>query len=105
VPEVAWLFASFVMSVVGMGWLALTLDVHWWQVRNSPLRVGTRKMLRVCGYGMVGLSLLVSFIGNHPSMAPLVWFMEIALSALLVAVLLSWWPRLLGALAPRRFVG
>jgi hypothetical protein len=102
VPESAWLTVSFLVSVAGTGWLALALDRHWRQVREteSP-RAATRRRLRVLGGAALMTSLLVCFLANHASMAPLVWCMELAAAAFLVAMLLAWRPRWLVVLAPR----
>ena len=88
--------AALLANLAGAGWLALSLEAHWEQVRGSEaLGPGRTALLRVLG----GLSLLAALLlclrADHASMAALVWFMALAVSALLVAFTLSWRPRLL----------
>lgn len=85
------------VCAIGMGWLALAMDVHWQQVRGpaAPPRVGVVRALRVLGVGAIGASLLICLRVDHVSMAALVWVMALAASALAVAFTLSWRPRVL----------
>jgi hypothetical protein len=102
VPESLWLAASILVSVIGMGWFALAIEAHWQQAFGTDLRVSTRRTLRLLGAVALTLSLAVCFIADHPSMAPLVWFMGLAASALLIAFALAWRPQLLTVLVLRR---
>jgi hypothetical protein len=101
-PESLWLAASLLVSVIGMGWFALAIEVHWRQVFGVDLRASTRRMLRVLGSISLALSLAACFLADHPSMALLVWFMGLAASALLIASTLAWRPRWLAMLLLRR---
>jgi Protein of unknown function (DUF3325) len=96
VPEGVWLMFAFLFSLAGMGWFALALDAHWQQVYgpDSP-GLSTRRFLRVLGTIALAVSLILSFRADHASMAPLVWIMGLAAAALVIALLLAWWPRAL----------
>jgi phosphate/sulfate permease len=103
VPESAWLVVSFMASLTGMAWLALSLDTHWRQVRNeAPLRASVRRKLRLTGAGALLVSFVASLLADHPTMAPLVWIMSLGAAALLVGMLLAWRPRVLATIAPGR---
>lgn len=93
------LTAALVACVLGMGWLALAMEVHWAQVRSGPLSGSGVWRLRVCGALGLGAALLLCLAVDHASMAALVWVMALGASALLVALALSWRPRWLGVLA------
>lgn len=100
-PESLLLVAACLCSLSGMAWLALTMKVHWQQVRgNVADDVPGQSLLR--GLGVAGLagSLLLCLRADHPSMAVLVWVMTLAASALTVAFVLSFRPRWLVWLAP-----
>lgn len=91
--------AALLACTAGMGWLALAMETHWGQVRAgvpSQAQVRRLRALGVAGLaGGLGLCLAV----DHPSMAALVWVMALAVAALLVAMVLTWWPRWLRLLA------
>ena len=91
------LTAALASNAVGLAWLALAMDVHWQQVRGAGLR-GPVTVLRFLGGAALSVSLVLCFVVEHPSMAPLVWVMSLAGSALLVAFTLAWRPRLLAML-------
>jgi hypothetical protein len=93
------LLAALVCCAVGLAWLALAMDVHWRQVRGPqpPSRTAVTT-LRVLGAGALLLSLVLCFVADHASMAPLVWVMALAGGALIVAFTLAWRPRLLAPL-------
>jgi hypothetical protein len=105
VPESAWHAVSFLITLAGAGWWALSVGSHWRQARGSDsLRSSSRRLLRAIGTGALLTSLIVCFAINHASMAPLVWCMQVAAATFLIAMLLAWQPRLLAALAPRTLV-
>lgn len=86
-----------------MSWLALTIDVHWQQVRGeTPPQSSIRRFLSLAGAAALTLSLSMCFLADHPSMAPLVWVMELGVSALLIGVVLPWCPRVLTIIVPGR---
>jgi hypothetical protein len=102
VPENAWLWISFAATFVGLGWLALAMDTHWQQARGPGIPcASTRRLLRVLGAMALTLSLWACFLADHPTMAPLVWIMGLAVSAASIAMILAWRPRLLAVLWPR----
>jgi len=88
------LFAAVVASIAGAGLLALSMDVHWEQVRTDP-QCSPRmvRLLRVLGAACLLGSLLLCLRADHVSMASLVWFMTLAGAALVVTFTLSWRPR------------
>jgi hypothetical protein len=91
------LTGALVSSAAGLGWLALSMDVHWRQVRGTRrLSRGLRAMLRVLGASAIAASFALCFAADHVSMAPLVWVMTLAAGgALIVALTLAWRPGLL----------
>ena len=94
-----WLAISFLASLVGMGWFALALDVHWQQVHSSAsASSATKQLLRVLGTVAIAVSLAACFLADHPSMAPLTWIMGLAAAALSIALILAWRPRVLRVL-------
>lgn len=90
-------FASLLAAVLGMGWLALAMDVHWQQVRASDAQP-SRKFLRALGHTALAGSLLLCLAADPATMAVLVWMMLLAVSAITIAFVLSVRPRLLAAL-------
>lgn len=83
-----------------MAWLALAMGSHWTRVRADVLLAPARAR-RLRGLGIVALaaSLALCLGADHASMAVLVWVMNLAASALAVAMLLAWRPRWLRGLA------
>lgn len=95
-PEALILTAALVSCLIGFGWFALAMDVHWKQVRgHSALGTTTQRGLRILGAVALGASLLLCLQVDHPTMAALVWIMALAASAMIVAFTLAWRPRLL----------
>lgn len=93
------LAAAVAVNITSLGWLALSMQAHWEQVRGTePLPRSTVRTLR--GMGAVGLlvALALCLAVDHASMASLVWFMALAGAALSVAFTLAWRPRVLGVL-------
>ena len=95
-PESLLLAAAVAANIAAMGWLALSMEVHWEQARGSDaLPRRTAVQLRwLGGLGLVA-SLLLCLAVDHASMASLVWFMTLAGAALGIAFTLSWRPRML----------
>ena len=84
--EALFLALAFAASVSGMGFLALAMPPHWEQVSAPrPFPAGKARSVRVLGAVALALSLVLCFVADHPSMAPLVWVMSLAASALVVA--------------------
>lgn len=98
-PDSLLYAVALVANLTGLAWLALSMDVHWEQVRGPvPPARGTVVLLRWLGAAVVAASLAVCLSVDHGSMASLVWFMVLAGSALLIAFTLAWKPRLLAPL-------
>lgn len=101
-PEAIYLTAAALLSLVGMAWLALSMDVHWAQVKQIPLADSRppRAILKALGYAALFVSLLVCLVADRPSIAALVWIMLLVGSAVIVALLLANNPKLLQSLWP-----
>lgn len=98
-PEALFLLLAVVANIVGLGWLALAMDVHWEQALGPvPASRATVMLLRVLGVSGLAASLLSCLRVDHASMASLVWFMTLAGSALAIAFTLTWRARWLGLL-------
>ena len=91
--QALWLAAALLCALVGFGWLALAMDVHWEQVRGpQPALPSTVRQLRVLGTLGLVASLACALLADHPTMAALVWIMALALGALATAFTLAWRP-------------
>lgn len=90
--EALALCLAALFSLTGMGWLALSLEVHWRQIfgRKAALTAGTAIRLRLAGWASLLLSAVLCFIADRPSMASLVWVMLVAGAAASIALLLAW---------------
>jgi hypothetical protein len=86
-PEAIYLFAATLFSLLGMTWLALSMDVHWAQVKQIPLAESRppRVALKVLGYTALLVSLMVCLFADRPSIAALVWIMLMSGAAFSVA--------------------
>jgi len=98
--EALTLCLAALLSLTGMGWLALSLEVHWRQLfgRKAVLTARSANWLRLAGWTGLLLSAICCFIADRPSMAVLVWVMLLAGTATLIAMLLAWrahWLRVL----------
>jgi hypothetical protein len=94
------LSAALMACVAGMGWLALAMQVHARQVWGAAVTPAAARGLRVLGASGLVAGLFLCLAVDHPSMAVLVWVMALAGAALVVAFILTWRARWLGALAP-----
>ena len=99
--EALWLLLASALSVTGMGWIALSMEVHWGQVmhRHAEDAKGIRRSLRWVGAASLLLVLVICLLADRPSMAVLVWVMLLAGSAMVIGMALSWRPRWIGRLA------
>lgn len=100
--EALYLLLATALSVTGMGWLALAMEVHWGQVmhrRAEDANVIRRSLRRVGGASLL-LALVVCLLADRPSMAVLVWVMLLAGGAVTITMTLSWRPHWLALLAP-----
>ncbi len=77
-PEALFYILALAASTAGLAWLALSMDVHWEQVRGErdPLPRSTAVRLRWLGAAFLAASL--------------VWCMSLAGGALAVAFTLTW---------------
>lgn len=89
------LLGAFVATLLGMGWLALAMNVHWRQVRQGLPSANTVGVLRLFGSAALVISLVLCLSVDHASMAALVWVMLLATAAMGIAFILSWRPHLL----------
>lgn len=97
----AWLLLSaFLASVAGMGWLALSMQVHAQLVWGGALTAASPLLLRTLGASALALALWLCLRVDHASMAVLVWVMTLAATAILVAFILTWRASWLRVLAP-----
>jgi hypothetical protein len=97
-PDAVLLVAALVCTVVGMGWLALAMDVHWNQVRATRRAPRTAIALRVLGTAALAASLVLCLLADTATMAVLVWMMLLAIAAASIAFMLSSQPKLLAPL-------
>lgn len=97
----AWLLlAALLACVAGMGWLALSMQVHALQVWGLVPSPAMTRVLRLLGTLGLMIALWLCLMADHISMAILVWVMTLAGSALLVAFTLAWCASWLQLLAP-----
>lgn len=98
-PDALLLLFALLASLAGMGWCALSMDVHWSQVRgDAPHSPALIKTLRLGGAGALLLSLVLCLTVDSPSIAVLVWLMALAGATLAIAFTLTWRASLLGML-------
>lgn len=97
----SWLLALALLAcIAGMGWLALSMQVHALQVWGTIPSRATTRILRVLGALGLAIALSLCLMADHASMAVLVWVMTLASAALLTAFTLTWRARWLQVLAP-----
>lgn len=98
-PDALLLLLALLACVAGMGWFALSMDVHWSQVRGAaPRSPALVKTLRLGGAASLLLSLVLCLTVDSPSIAVLVWFMALAGATLTIAFTLTWRASILGML-------
>ena len=100
-PDSVLLAAALVCAAMGMGWLALAMDVHWNQLCAGPRTRRSIVVLRTLGVASLFGSLVLCLIADTATMAVLVWMMSLAVGAASVAFVLSTRPRILAPLAGR----
>ena len=99
--EVLLLSAGFACALAGMAWLALTMEEHWQRASGrAPLGRAGVLAQRTLAAAALGASLGMALLADHPTMAALVWIMELGASALGVALALAWRPRALRLFVP-----
>lgn len=100
-PDELLLAGAGLFSIAGFAWLALAMDAHWQQVHGSARPAPrARILLRLAGGIAFLLSLILCKLPEHATIASLVWVMALTTGALLVALTLTWRPRLLRVLWP-----
>lgn len=98
-PDALLLTLALLCCAAGLGWYALSMEVHWKQACGKRSRSpGSIRVMRVLGPVALFAALLLCLRVDHASMAVLVWFMALAASALLIAFTLAWRPRWLSPL-------
>lgn len=98
-PDSLLYVVALLANVTGLAWLALSMDVHWAQVRGvAPQPPALVKTLRTMGAAALAVSLALCLAVDSPSIAVLVWFMALAGSVLTVALTLTWRASVLGML-------
>jgi hypothetical protein len=97
--DALWLVAALLATVLGMGFLALAMDVHWAQVRGTVRTRGNVIATRSIGYFLLAASLACCLFADTATMAALVWMVLLAVAAIVIAFTLTWRPRLLRPLA------
>jgi hypothetical protein len=98
-PDEFWLITALLWTLLGMGWLALAMDVHWKQVyANAARSARAPVVLRVLGFGALTTALVSCLLADTATMAVLVWMMLLAFSAAVIAFVLSWRPSVLAPL-------
>ena len=100
--ESLYLSAAAVLSVLGMAWLALSMEVHWAQGKQIPLAEShpPRVLLKVLGFLALLISLVVCMVVDRPSIAALVWIMLMVGSAVAVAFALANRPAVFKVMCP-----
>ncbi|HEX4856731.1 MAG TPA: DUF3325 domain-containing protein [Limnobacter sp.] len=100
--ETLYLSLASLFSMLGMAWLALSMDMHWAQVKQLPLNESRppRVLLKTLGFSALFISLLLCLEADRPSIAVLVWIMLLAGAAFSVACLLARAPHVLKACWP-----
>nr|WP_246373200.1 DUF3325 family protein [Lysobacter spongiae] len=86
--------------IVGVGWLALAMDVHGRQAWGRAAGAKAKRALRAMGAAALVVALVLCLRVDHATMAVLVWVMALAVGAVAVAMMLAWRARWLGLLAP-----
>ncbi len=90
-PDALMLLVALVVTVMGMGWLALSMENHWEQVRGkAACPPATVRSLRLLGAVALLTSLVLCLMVDSASMALLVWVMSVAGAAVIVALTLTW---------------
>jgi len=98
-PDALLLLIALLAAVAGMGWFALSMDVHWAQVKGAtPHSAALVKALRLGGAAALLASLILCLTVDSPSIAVLVWFMALAGATLAIAFTLTWRASILGML-------
>jgi uncharacterized protein YjeT (DUF2065 family) len=83
-------FISLLSSVAGLGLLAASLPQHWQQMPGGLSRKRCPvKLLRVAGGAALVVSLALCLSGGPATIGAIVWVMELAVGASIVAAALA----------------
>jgi hypothetical protein len=86
----ALIILALLISLSGMGALALSLEAHWRQVMSGRVQTAAaRRRLRFAGTTLLALSFLPCAAADPLSMAALVWPMLMTIAAAMVAASLA----------------
>ncbi|GGC20211.1 DUF3325 family protein [Pseudoduganella buxea] len=70
--EAALLAGALIACPAGMAWLALSMEVHWSQVRGGVPTPAVARRLRLLGAASLAAALVLCLQADHPTMAVLV---------------------------------
>jgi hypothetical protein len=100
VLELGLSIAAWVASAVGFALLALSQERHWHAVMRAPPTPAIRPLpLRATGCALQPLALAGFVHAQGPGFGSLLWGVGATAAAMTVALVLSWYPRLLAPLA------
>ena len=92
-PETLLLLAALVSGLAGFIALALAMERHWGEVGPAPLPgLRRRGCLRLFGAAALAASLSLCWLRDGPSFGSVGGLLVWSLSAIAVALLLSWRP-------------
>jgi hypothetical protein len=84
------LLGALLAAMLGVGLIAASMARHWRQLRgDAALSPRFAMGLRLGGAAMLAVSLLLCLESGHPTMAALVWVMQLAAAAVLIALMLA----------------
>lgn len=84
---------AFMFALVGMASIALAMPRHWEQVTGQRVeKVEPSGLLRLSGGALLVASAWLSVADQGASFGALLWVLWITLGAVIVALVLAWWP-------------
>ncbi len=84
---------AFGLSLSGFAALALAMHRHYRQVRHRALGRGTQILLRSLGALLLAASFAASIAKAGWAIGPVLWLGWLTAAALIVALLLTYWPK------------
>ncbi|GHU09721.1 hypothetical protein AGMMS50225_11280 [Betaproteobacteria bacterium] len=88
-------FLIFILSTLGFGLLSVSMERHARQVFGAPSGKRSRLVCTLCGWAALGLALLPALDAYGISIGLAVWVGFLAVAATLVALTLTYRPRVL----------
>ncbi|MBV4537000.1 MULTISPECIES: DUF3325 domain-containing protein [Pseudomonas] len=88
------IIGSVLFAYAGMLGLCQGLERHFKQVWNRPCPRSLRLALRAAGWLGLAISLLLCAQAWGWAMGPVAWFGVISLAAMVLVILLPYWPKL-----------